>query len=115
MAAQRGKASVAAYLIEATGKQLSERVTDFEAAVSDPRRDYEEKARELYTLLLPPAAKQLVGRKRLIVCPDGPLWGLPFQALKRCPEIAAALPRTKATNRILVRRLCISAALPFTR
>src|SRR5262249_17257153 len=38
-------------------------------------------ARQLYTLLLAPAAKQLSGKKRLLICPDGPLWGLPFQAL----------------------------------
>src|SRR5207245_1492983 len=45
------------------------------------RQLYQAKARELYDLLLAPAAKQLAGKKRLLVCPDGPLWGLPFQAL----------------------------------
>jgi CHAT domain-containing protein len=36
----------------------------------------------MYRLLLPPAAtRQLAGKKRLIVCPDGPLWDVPFAAL----------------------------------
>ena len=43
--------------------------------------DYRAGAKALYQLLLAPAAKELAGKKRLIVSPDGALNTLPFQAL----------------------------------
>ncbi len=102
--AQDGKASVAAYSIAHTGQQLSARVTAFQAAVSDPQRDYQERARALYDLLIAPAAKQLQGRKRLVICPDGPLWGLPFQALmtrgRRGIGNAVSPPETRGKLRL---------------
>jgi len=77
----KAKAVVQAYPINRTVEQIGERVEDFRLACSDPQRDYQEKAVELYKLLVAPAAKQLSGKKRLVVCSDGPLWGTPFQAL----------------------------------
>ncbi len=77
----KAKAVLQAYPINRTAEQLGERVEDFRIACSDPNRDYQEKAAELYKLLVAPAARQLQGRKRLVICPDGPLWGTPFQAL----------------------------------
>ncbi len=38
-------------------------------------------AARLSHLLLSPASAQLIGKKRLVLCPDGPLWNVPFQAL----------------------------------
>src|SRR5262249_4962358 len=64
-----------------TRAELAEKADDFREACADPARDYHTKARDLYNVLIAPAAKQVAGKKRLIVCPDGPLWGLPFQAL----------------------------------
>jgi CHAT domain-containing protein/tetratricopeptide (TPR) repeat protein len=88
---QDGKASVAVYPIALTRQQLSTRVADFQAACSKPQSDYAEKARALYDVLIAPAAKQLRGKKRLVICPDGPLWGLPFQALMTRDEGALAM------------------------
>ncbi len=76
-----GQARVAVYRIALTRKQLSERLADFRTACSQPGSSYEEKARALYDVLIAPAARQLQGRKRLVICPDGPLWEAPFQAL----------------------------------
>lgn len=78
---QDGKAAVTSYPIALTRRQLSERLADFRSACSQPQSDYEEKARALYDLLIAPAARQLQGKKRLVICPDGPLWEAPFQAL----------------------------------
>jgi CHAT domain-containing protein len=51
-------------------------------SLRDPRKPFQSAAREMYRLLLPAAAaKQLTGKKRLIICPDGPLWDVPFAAL----------------------------------
>jgi len=44
---------------------------------------YRDTAKELYRLLIAPFENELEGKKRLIICPDGPLWGLPFHALLR--------------------------------
>jgi CHAT domain-containing protein len=39
-------------------------------------------SRELCRLILPPAARQAIDRSdRVVLCPDGPLWDLPFAAL----------------------------------
>lgn len=78
---QQGKPLLQVYSIARTQKQLAEQVSDFQAACSNPNRDYQLKAHDLYTLLLAPAEKQLAGKKRLLVCPDNVLWNLPFQAL----------------------------------
>ena len=41
-----------------------------------------EDARRLYDMLVAPAAKSIAGKAHVIVVPDGPLWNVPFQALK---------------------------------
>jgi CHAT domain-containing protein/tetratricopeptide (TPR) repeat protein len=86
---ENGKPVMQAYPITQEREELAERVDDFREACASPKRDYRRKARELYALLLAPAAKQLTAKKRLIVCPDGPLWGLPFQALLTSKGAAA--------------------------
>jgi CHAT domain-containing protein/tetratricopeptide (TPR) repeat protein len=90
----KAKAVVQAYPINRTFKQLSERLEDFRVACSDSNREYEEKALDLYKLLLAPAAQQLKSKKRLLICPDGPLWGTPFQALMM-PGTAQSKPGLK--------------------
>ncbi len=76
-----GHADVAAYNLPIITKALIGKVDAFRAACADPRRPYRSRARALYRLLIAPAAKQLAGKKRLIICPDGPLWNVPFAAL----------------------------------
>jgi CHAT domain-containing protein/tetratricopeptide (TPR) repeat protein len=39
-------------------------------------------ARRLYDLLVTPAERALAGKTHVVVVPDGPLWDLPFQALR---------------------------------
>jgi CHAT domain-containing protein/tetratricopeptide (TPR) repeat protein len=79
--AQGGQAKVVAYNLPITRKALIRKVDAFRTACSDPRKPYRRQARALYRLLIAPAEKRLVGKKRLIVCPDGPLWDVPFAAL----------------------------------
>jgi CHAT domain-containing protein/tetratricopeptide (TPR) repeat protein len=79
--AERGRAKVCAYPIRVRRRELGEQVDAFRSACADPRRDYRPRASQLYRLLIAPAARQLAGKRRLIVCPDGPLWDLPFAAL----------------------------------
>ena len=42
---------------------------------------YRVESRSLFNLLLGPAARELKGKTNIRLIPDGPLWGLPFQAL----------------------------------
>ena len=48
---------------------------------SDPRKAYASQAADMYRLLIKPAEAELHGAKKLIICPDGPLWDVPFAAL----------------------------------
>jgi CHAT domain-containing protein len=68
-----------------TQKDLADRVERFRRMISTQDIRFAKPARELYDLLLRPAADQLRGKTRLVIVPDGPLWELPFQAL-RTPE-----------------------------
>jgi CHAT domain-containing protein/tetratricopeptide (TPR) repeat protein len=78
---EQGKAVVKRYTIDVPRDELNELLDDFNDACADPKKNFRSKARELHTLLVAPAATQIAGKKRLVFCPDGPLWGLPFQAL----------------------------------
>jgi CHAT domain-containing protein len=78
---ENGKGAVRAYTIAAKADELAELLDDFRASCANPKKNYKSKARDLNELLIAPAASQLTGKTRLVICPDGMLWGLPFQAL----------------------------------
>ena len=64
-----------------TQDNLNEKCDDLRHACSTATGLWQGKAKEMYALLLRPARKALTGKTRLILCPDGPLWGLPFAPL----------------------------------
>jgi CHAT domain-containing protein/Tfp pilus assembly protein PilF len=61
---------------------LTERIGQFRRLLANADSRFASAARELYDLVLQPAAALLAGKHRLIVVPDGPLWELPVQALR---------------------------------
>ena len=67
-------------------KELDARVAKFRETLATGSAGFRQPARELYDLLLKPAAAQLQGRTSLIIVPDGALWELPFQALQPGPN-----------------------------
>ncbi len=73
---------VNSYNIAATIGDLSITVEQFRRACADPNGNYRILGSRLYRLLIKPADRELRGKKRLIICPDGPLWDLPFAALR---------------------------------
>ena len=79
---QAGKPQVSVYPIAVEGTSLSQQCADFHDACADPRKDPAALSASLSRLLLSPAQKELQGKKRLIVCPDGALWDVPFVALR---------------------------------
>lgn len=76
------KDGVSAFRLAADGKALEARVRRFRAQLAS--RDVTEGilAQELERTLLGQAAKALASTSDWIVSPDGPLWELPFEALK---------------------------------
>ncbi|MCW3099961.1 MAG: Regulatory protein AfsR [Chthonomonadaceae bacterium] len=78
---QQGKANVKVYTLPAIAAPLQQECADLRAACADPRKDYRPLAARLSRLLVSPASAQLAGKRRLVICPDGPLWNVPFQAL----------------------------------
>lgn len=70
-----------AYKLAARGAELAARAEEFRRLLASRGLDFRGRARELYDLLLGPAAGQLRGAGPLVIVPDGGLWNLPFQAL----------------------------------
>jgi len=65
---------------------LANKVTSFTKSLAQRDESFVEPSRELYELLLGPAAEQLTGRSKLIVVPDRVLWRLPFEALQAAAD-----------------------------
>jgi CHAT domain-containing protein/Tfp pilus assembly protein PilF len=77
---------VKVYPLEIKGHDLGDRVSKFREALAQGSPGFRQPARELYDLLLKPAAAQLQGKTSLVIVPDGTLWELPFQALLTAPN-----------------------------
>lgn len=65
---------VRAYLVSLSRAEIAQKITAFDNSVT---------AQELYDVLLKPAEAQIGSRSKLIIVPDGLLWDVPFEALKR--------------------------------
>ena len=61
--------------------ELRRKVSEFHSALAGRHPDYVPLGRELYRLLIVPAANELQNIKTLCIIPDEFLWTLPFQAL----------------------------------
>jgi CHAT domain-containing protein len=74
--------SVSAHRISIEKDRLEQRVRTFHNKISSHDLNIDEAAQDLYKLLLKPVDDRLNGRTKFIIVPDGPLWKLPFNALK---------------------------------
>jgi len=72
---------VSTHKIEVTRRALTSQVEKLRTAIDRKQLNYQQKARQLFALLLGEASAELSREKTVIVVPDGPLWELPFQAL----------------------------------
>ena len=61
--------------------ELRRKVSEFHLALAERQADYASLGRELYRLLIEPAAQELQNINTICVIPDEFLWTLPFQAL----------------------------------
>jgi CHAT domain-containing protein len=84
----KGAASLSVHRIKGPAGLLERLARGLRAACAGRPGSIEERphrslARSLYERILAPASSALSGTKRLVICPDGPLWEIPFQALLR--------------------------------
>jgi CHAT domain-containing protein/Tfp pilus assembly protein PilF len=68
--------------IAITRPELATRAQRFRERISSRDFGVLDDARTLYELLIAPIGRRLAGKTRIIVVPDGPLWNVPFQALR---------------------------------
>ena len=61
--------------------ELRRKVSEFHSALAERQPDYDSLGRELYRLLIEPAANELQNINTICIIPDEFLWTLPFQAL----------------------------------
>jgi CHAT domain-containing protein len=76
-----GSADVTSYSIATKPEDLARKVNQFRDRLANRHPDYIGAARELYSSLIEPAAKQIEGVSTICIIPDSFLWNLPFQAL----------------------------------
>ena len=81
-AAARAPAELKVYRLGAERADVDAKAEAFRLSLARRDLTYSASARSLYDLLLAPAGAQLRGKTRLVIVPDGKLWGLPFQALQ---------------------------------
>jgi CHAT domain-containing protein/tetratricopeptide (TPR) repeat protein len=75
-------AELRVYPIRVTYKELEQRTEHFRHQLEQRDLAFRAAARDLFELLLQPVQTQLEGKNKIIIVPDGPLWNLPFQALR---------------------------------
>jgi len=75
------KANLKVYWAPGAYKTRSAEASALHAACSNPNKPYLQLSKSLYNALIQPAMAQLRGKKRLVICPDGALWDVPFAAL----------------------------------
>lgn len=68
--------------IPISAQELRRRARLFHQLIAERRPAFAAEARELYRLLLQPAAAALQGAEELCIVPDDGLWEVPFQALQ---------------------------------
>ena len=71
-----------AYPLPMNREGLAPRVTSLYELLINRDESFAGAARELYDLLIKPAADQLAGKTKLVIVPDGILWRLPFETLQ---------------------------------
>jgi CHAT domain-containing protein len=74
--------SLTAYPLGINREGLRQRVSSLYESLANRDEFFHTEARELYDLLIKPAAGQLASKAKLVIVPDGVLWNLPFETLQ---------------------------------
>ena len=105
-----GKSELSTYILPVKQAKLKLQIEELRKACEDPRKPYRDAALALYQTLIAPAKDKLAGKKRLLICPDGVLWDVPFAAL-----LADNAPATnRKTEKFLIQQYEIAYAYSAT-
>jgi CHAT domain-containing protein/Tfp pilus assembly protein PilF len=77
-----GALDLRSYPIGINDRNLSLQAHEFRNMLAVQSPTFADTSRRLFNLLIAPAAAHLANKKVLCILPDGPLWNLPFQALR---------------------------------
>jgi tetratricopeptide (TPR) repeat protein len=70
------------YPLEIKPDELAAKVSHLRQLITSRADGFHEVAQELYDVLVKPAEDQITLKTKLVIVPDGLLWGLPFEALQ---------------------------------
>jgi len=74
------------YPLEIKPDELAAKVSHLRQLITSRAEGFHEVAQELYDVLIKPAEDQITLKTKLVIVPDGLLWGLPFEALQPAEE-----------------------------
>jgi CHAT domain-containing protein/Tfp pilus assembly protein PilF len=77
-----GAPSLQAFVLPGTPQSVGVAARRFRDRVAARDLTFGDDARRLYDVLVAPAASALAGKTHVVIVPDGPLWNVPFQALR---------------------------------
>jgi CHAT domain-containing protein len=75
------RGAIATHRIAIGREALGKRALAYRRMLEGRDPGFRTEAQRLYDLLLKPAGTELAGQAEIVLLPDGPLWGLPFQTL----------------------------------
>lgn len=81
--ARKGKATVQVKKLGLKGAALAAKCSALRDSLSNPALPYQAASKALYQALIQPASAQLVGKNRVVICPDASLWDVPFAVLQK--------------------------------
>jgi CHAT domain-containing protein/tetratricopeptide (TPR) repeat protein len=70
------------FTLPTSARALARSAREFRERIAARDLSVTQDARRLYDILIAPAAGPVAGKSHVIVVPDGPLWNVPFQALR---------------------------------
>lgn len=77
-----GEPRVRVHSVDVTSAELARTIQQFVRRLANRDHDYRTGARRLYDLLLAPIESEITAAHALSIVPGGPLWTLPFEALR---------------------------------
>jgi CHAT domain-containing protein/tetratricopeptide (TPR) repeat protein len=77
-----GAIRIASYPLTKSSTEIGARIGDFLDVISKRSGGFQKQAEDLYDDLIGPAVQDLRGMKTVVIVPDGPVWQLPFGALR---------------------------------
>jgi CHAT domain-containing protein len=83
------KSGLSVHTLPTNPSSLTRQIAALQSACQSESKNTKSAARSLIQSLIAPLSKPLVGKTRLVICPEGALWDVPFTLL--CPQKTISL------------------------